>query len=63
MQSDRWIKERAIEYRMIEPRRENQAAEGVISDGLSSYDYDLRVSDGLKIFTCEQRHHRSQGIR
>jgi dCTP deaminase len=51
MQSDRWIKERAIEYRMIEPRRENQAAEGVISDGLSSYDYDLRVSDGLKIFT------------
>src|ERR1035441_1556295 len=51
IQSDRWIREQAIKHRMIEPFSEKQVASGVISYGLSSYGYDLRVSDEFKIFT------------
>ncbi len=51
IQSDRWIREQAVEHRMIEPFSEKQVREGVISYGLSSYGYDLRVSDEFKIFT------------
>lgn len=36
---------------MIEPFAERQIREGVISYGLSSYGYDLRVSAQFKIFT------------
>ena len=49
--SDRWIREQALHHRMIEPFSEKQVASGVISYGLSSYGYDLRVSDEFKIFT------------
>jgi dCTP deaminase len=41
----------AREQGMIEPFEENQVREGVISYGLSSYGYDMRVSDEFKIFT------------
>ena len=41
----------ATEHRMIEPFVENQVREGVISYGLSSYGYDIRVTDEFKIFT------------
>jgi dCTP deaminase len=51
IQSDRWIREQAVNHRMIEPFSEKQVREGVISYGLSSYGYDLRVSDEFKIFT------------
>jgi dCTP deaminase len=51
IQSDRWIREQAIEHRMIEPFIDMQVNEGVISFGLSSYGYDLRVSEEFKIFT------------
>jgi dCTP deaminase len=51
IQSDRWIREQATEHRMIEPFSERQVSDGVISYGLSSYGYDLRVSDEFKIFT------------
>ncbi len=51
IQSDRWIRDQAINHRMIEPFSEKQVAAGVISYGLSSYGYDLRVSDEFKIFT------------
>src|SRR5664279_4815532 len=51
IQSDRWIREQAIKHRMIEPFSEKQVASGVISYGLSSYGYELRVSDEFKIFT------------
>ena len=51
IQSDRWIREQALRRRMIEPFSEKQVARGVISYGLSSYGYDLRVSDEFKIFT------------
>jgi dCTP deaminase len=51
IQSDRWIREQAIKHGMIEPFSEKQVASGAISYGLSSYGYDLRVSDEFKIFT------------
>ena len=36
---------------MIAPFSEKQVKDGCISYGLSSYGYDLRVSDEFKIFT------------
>lgn len=48
---DHWIARMAHEHGMIEPFQETQVREGVISYGLSSYGYDLRVSDEFKIFT------------
>jgi dCTP deaminase len=51
IKSDRWIKRMALERRMIEPFSENQVREGVISYGVSSYGYDIRVADEFKIFT------------
>lgn len=41
----------ALEKRMIEPFVEKQVRHGVISYGVSSYGYDLRVADEFKIFT------------
>ena len=64
IQNDRWIREQALKHRMIEPFSEKQVREGVISYGLSSYGYDLRVSDEFKIFTnVNSANHRSQGFR
>src|SRR5260221_10601870 len=51
IKSDRWIRQQAVEHGMISPFSEKQVREGVISYGLSSYGYDLRVSDEFKIFT------------
>lgn len=51
IKSDKWIRTEARDRRMIEPFSEKQVREGVISYGLSSYGYDLRVSDEFKIFT------------
>ena len=51
IKSDRWIRQQAQEHGMIEPFSEKQVRDGVISYGLSSYGYDLRVSDEFKIFT------------
>src|SRR5256885_15094176 len=51
IKSDRWIRRMATERRMIEPFAENQACAGVISYGVSSYGYDMRVAPEFKIFT------------
>ena len=51
LKSDRWIRKMAREKDMINPFSEKQVREGVISYGLSSYGYDLRVADEFKIFT------------
>ena len=48
---DSWIRRMAVEQGMIEPFVDRQVREGVISYGLSSYGYDIRVSDEFKIFT------------
>jgi len=41
----------ALEQRMIEPFSDRQISNGVISYGVSSYGYDIRVADQFKIFT------------
>jgi dCTP deaminase len=51
VKNDRWIRRMVQEHNMIEPFAENQKRDGVISYGLSSYGYDLRVADEFKIFT------------
>ncbi len=51
VKNDRWIRKMATEHEMIRPFEEKQVREGVISYGLSSYGYDLRVADEFKIFT------------
>ncbi len=51
VKSDRWIRRMALEHRLIEPFCEEQVREGVISYGLSSYGYDVRIADEFKIFT------------
>jgi dCTP deaminase len=51
IKSDRWIKQMAREHGMIEPFEERQVRDGVVSFGLSSYGYDVRVADEFKVFT------------
>jgi dCTP deaminase len=51
IKSDKWIRKMALEHDMINPFSEKQVRSGVVSYGLSSYGYDLRVSDEFKIFT------------
>jgi len=51
IKSDKWIRRMAHEHGMIDPFVEDQVRDNVISYGLSSYGYDIRVSDEFKIFT------------
>ncbi len=57
IKSDRWIRRMALEQRMIEPFVDSQVRETdalgrkVISYGVSSYGYDMRVAPEFKIFT------------
>jgi len=51
LKPDHWIIRMAREQRMIEPFQETQVRDGVISYGVSSYGYDIRVADEFKIFT------------
>ena len=51
IQSDKWIRKMAREHGMIRPFTERTDGDGVISYGLSSYGYDVRVSDEFKVFT------------
>jgi dCTP deaminase len=51
LKADRWITKMAKEHRMIEPYVDSQVRKGVISYGVSSYGYDIRVADEFKIFT------------
>ena len=55
VQSDRWIRKMALEEGMIEPFADGQVrhveSKKIVSYGLSSYGYDLRVSPKFKVFT------------
>ncbi len=51
IKSDRWITRMAREHQMIEPFVDDQVRQGVISYGVSSYGYDVRVGDEFKVFT------------
>ncbi len=41
----------ALEHGMIEPFEDRQVRQGVVSFGLSSYGYDVRVANEFKVFT------------
>jgi dCTP deaminase len=51
LKPDHWIRKMSLEQGMIEPFAENKVRKGVISYGVSSYGYDIRVADEFKIFT------------
>jgi dCTP deaminase len=51
IRSDRWIRQMAQEHGMIEPFESGQVRDGVISYGVSSFGYDVRVADEYKVFT------------
>jgi dCTP deaminase len=51
LKPDHWIRKMALEQRMIEPFVDSQVRDGVISYGVSSYGYDIRVADEFMIFT------------
>jgi dCTP deaminase len=51
IKSDKWITRMAREHGMIEPFVDGQVREGVISFGVSSYGYDVRVANEFKVFT------------
>jgi dCTP deaminase len=51
LKPDHWIRKMAHEQRMIEPFEDSQIRDGVISYGVSSYGYDIRVTNEFKIFT------------
>ena len=48
---DTWITRMAREHNMIDPFVDDQVRQGVISYGVSSYGYDVRVGDEFKVFT------------
>jgi dCTP deaminase len=51
IKSDIWIENMSLKERMIDPFENRQVRDGKISFGLSSFGYDIRVSDEYKIFT------------
>jgi len=51
LKPDHWIRDMARNHGMIEPFADSQVRDGVISYGVSSYGYDIRVADEFKIFT------------
>jgi dCTP deaminase len=53
LKNDQWIIEMASKG-MIEPFHKSQVRKSVISYGVSSYGYDMRISDEFKIFTNAQ---------
>lgn len=50
LKNDRWIRQMAGRG-MIEPFNDSPKTGGVISSGISSYGYDMRVADEFKVFT------------
>lgn len=54
IKSDTWIRRMAVDHGMIEPFVEKQVRKGdtpLVSYGLSSYGYDIRVAHEFKVFT------------
>ncbi len=51
LKSDNWIREKSLKNHMIEPFCEEQVGKNVVSYGVSSYGYDIRVGEEFKIFT------------
>lgn len=64
IKSDRWIRRMALDHNMITPFCEATSGNGVISYGLTSYGYDIRLApdyirfgwDGAKVNTIDPKH-------
>jgi dCTP deaminase len=54
LKNDRWIREMA-EKGMIRPYNKEQVRQGIISYGVSSYGYDMRIADEFKILKEETK--------
>ncbi|GAA7472474.1 dCTP deaminase [Helicobacter pylori] len=50
LKADSWIKKMSLEHGMISPFCEKQVGKNVISYGLSSYGYDIRVGSEFMLF-------------
>ncbi len=50
LKADTWIKKMSLEHAMIKPFCENQVSKGMVSYGLSSYGYDIRVGTEFMLF-------------
>ena len=48
---DHAIRTRAVEHDMIDPFTDEQVSDGVISYGLSSFGYDMRIASEFRVFT------------
>ena len=48
---DTWIRTMSLDHGMIEPFAEGVSRSGKISYGLSSYGYDMRISNQFKLFS------------
>lgn len=51
LKADTWIREMSVKNQMISPFCEEQVGKNVVSYGVSSYGYDIRVANEYKIFT------------
>lgn len=51
LKADNWIKEKSLKEGMIDPFFDSQVGKNVVSYGVSSYGYDIRVGNEFKIFT------------
>ena len=51
LKADSWIRQKSIDEKMIEPFCEEQVGKNVVSYGVSSYGYKIRVGREFKIFT------------
>ena len=51
IKSDKWIRKMSLTNQMISPFEDKQVSKSKISYGLSSYGYDIIVTDEYKIFT------------
>ena len=50
IKSDKWIRKMSLDNEMISPFEDKQVSKSKISYGLSSYGYDIRVTDEYKFY-------------
>lgn len=50
IKSDSWIESQCLEHNMIHPFTKDTRSDGIISFGLSSYSYDIRVANEFRLF-------------
>jgi dCTP deaminase len=55
VKNDKWIKKMAVECKMIDSFEPVQVRDGKISYGISSYGYDMRLSNEFKIMKNDMR--------